>query len=389
MKIKNLTAIISAAALVTSPVLADTTAINNVIAANPENAAESMMVPVRKVCEALGMTVEWSEEKQEVTLKTDSLTISFAPNKDAYSINGAQSVQLGIKPVLKYDTTYVPFDFVSKILNLPVSQEPTGEAAVSRVIVLENNEASLLVYDFNHGDVNVNITDETVISDAQGNKTDVKKLTKGNIIDVEYAPFMTASLPPMTNAVKITTLASLKADAPQTPSEEKITNEAVYLSNEDGMYLLYDLNLGKVNINVTENTVVKDENGDSFDIAKLEIGQTLSVVYDDVMTKSLPPMTNALEITVKSGESKTVAEGAVVSVEKDGELVQIIIGDKEDVRKQIALNVDEALKISFLNGDTATIDDIEEGMKLTAVVSAASTKSIPQQKTVFNIVLSR
>lgn len=389
MNIKNLAAIISAAALVTSPVLADTPAVNNVIAANPQDSAESIMVPVRKICEALGMNVEWSEEKQEVTLKTDSLTISFTPDKDAYSVNGAQSVQLGVKPVLKYDTTYVPFDFVSKLLNLPVSQAPSAEAAVSRVIVLENNEASLLVYDFNHGDVNVNITEETVIADAKGNKTDVKKLAKGNVIDIEYAPFMTASLPPMTNAVKITTLASLKADAPQAPSEEKTVNEAIYLSTEDDMYLLYDINLGKVNINITESTVIKDENGNSFDIAKLEIGQTVSVVYDDVMTKSLPPMTNALEITVKNGESKTVIEDTVVAIEKDEEFVQIIVGDKEDVRSQTALNVGEDLKIRFANGDAATIDDIKEGMKLTAVVSTASTKSIPQQKTVFNIVLSK
>ncbi len=388
MNIKNLAAIISAAALVTSPVLADTPAVNNVIAANPHNSAESIMVPVRKICEALGMNVEWSEEKQEVTLKTDSLTISFTPDKDAYSVNGA-SIQLGVKPVLKYDTTYVPFDFVSKLLNLPVSQAPSAEAAVSRVVVLENNEASLLVYDFNHGDVNVNITEETVIADAQGNKTDVKKLAKGNVIDIEYAPFMTASLPPMTNAVKITTLASLKADAPQAPSEEKTANDAIYLSNEDGMYLLYDITIGKVNINVTETTVIKDENGNSFDIANLEIGQTVSVVYDDVMTKSLPPMTNALEITVKNSESKTVIENTVAAVEKDEDFVQITVGDKEDVRSQITLNVSDDLNIRFANGDAATIDDIKEGMKLTAVVSTASTKSIPQQKTVFNIVLSK
>lgn len=384
MKIKNIAAIVSAAALVTSSALADTSAINDIIASATENTAESMMVPVRKICEAIGMNVEWNEDKQEVTLKTDSLSISFSPDTDAYFINGAPSVQLGIKPVLKYDTTYVPFGFISKILNLPVSQAPSAEAAVSRVIVLENNESSLLVYDFNHGDVNVNITEETVIEDAKGEKSDIKNLVKGNVIDIEYAPFMTASLPPMTNAVKITTLASLQA---QVPSTEKITNEAVYLSNDDGMYLIYDLNLGKVNINVTENTIIKDESGNSFDIANLEIGQSVSVVYDDVMTKSLPPMTNALEITVKNAESKTVIEDTVISVEKDGDFTQVIIGDKDDVRKQTALNVSEDLKIRFANGDAAKIDDIKEGMKLTAVVSSASTKSIPQQKTVFNIVL--
>lgn len=381
MKIKNIAAVLSAAALVTSSAIADTSA--NLIAANPQT-EESVfsMIPVRKVCEAIGIKVDWSEEQQRVTLTSDDLSISFSPDKDEYVINGTQTINLGIKPRLDYDTTYVPFEFASKILNIPVSSD---ENASRKVIILENNESNILVYDFVYGDVVLNITENTKIEDSKGNATEIAKISKGQIADVVFDDAMTLSLPPMTNAVKITTLASL---AKEVSSEEKVFAETIYVSSEDGMYLLYDINRGgEVLVNVTENTAITDESGKAFDIANLEVGQVLEVVYDDIMTRSLPPMTNALEIIVKNSENKVVVTDVVASVEKDEDFVQIIVGDEKEVASMTAFNLSEDVKIKFLNGEDAKIDDIEAGMEITVVASSISTKSIPQQRTAYNIII--
>ena len=384
MKIKNIAAIISAATLVTSFAFADDAALTDVAISRPAETAigENTMIPVRKICEALGMTVEWNDATEEVTVKKGNISVVFTPDKDEYVINGSQVINLGVAPALKNDTTYVPFGFAGAILNIDLSD---NETAVNRVVVLETGEGSCLVYDFKLGEVNVNITDETKAFDENGNEFDVKTLKKGQLLDIEYAPFMTASLPPMTNAVKIT-LADLK---PTAKEKIKAENEAVYISNEDGMYLLYDLNRGEVNVNITDETIVLDSKGNAFDIKNLEAGQTVDVVYDSIMTMSIPPMTNALKITVKDTESKMIIKDTVAAVESDGDYVQIIVGKKDDVKTQTALNPSDNVTVKFADGTAAKVEDIKEDMQITVVASMASTKSIPQQRTAFNIVITK
>ena len=189
----------------------------------------------------------------------------------------------------------------------------------------------------------------------------------------------------MTNAVKIT-LADLK---PTAKEKIKAENEAVYISNEDGMYLLYDLNRGEVNVNITDETIVLDSKGNAFDIKNLEAGQTVDVVYDSIMTMSIPPMTNALKITVKDTESKMIINDTVAAVESDGDYVQIIVGKKDDVKTQTALNPSDNVTVKFADGTAAKVEDIKEDMQITVVASMASTKSIPQQRTAFNIVITK
>lgn len=387
MKIKNIAAIISAATLVTSFAFADDAALTDIAISRPSETVigENTMIPVRKICEALGMTVEWNDATEEVTVKKGDISVVFAPGKDEYVINGSQVINLGVASALKNDTTYVPFGFAGAILNIDIPDNPDKETAVNRVVVLEAGEGSCLVYDFKLGEVNVNITDETKAFDEKGNEFDVKALKKGQILDIEYASFMTASLPPMTNAVKIT-LADLK---PTAKEKIKAENEAVYISNEDGMYLLYDLNRGEVNVNITDETIVLDSKGNAFDIKNLEAGQTVDVVYDAIMTMSIPPMTNALKITVKDTESKMIINDTVAAVESDGDYVQIIVGKKDDVKTQTVLNPSDNVTVKFADGTAAKVEDIKEDMQITVVASMASTKSIPQQRTAFNIVITK
>lgn len=67
-----------------------------------------IMVPVRAVAEAMGLTVEWFADTQTVQV---GKSLSFSIGKDAYAYNKMSPVALGTAPVLKDGKTYVPIDF--------------------------------------------------------------------------------------------------------------------------------------------------------------------------------------------------------------------------------------------------------------------------------------
>jgi hypothetical protein len=77
-----------------------------------------LMVPVRAVAEAMGLTVEWQAATSSIQVGKSA---SFALNKDAYSVNKMPAVELGAAPILKDDKTYVPMEFFSTILNASVT----------------------------------------------------------------------------------------------------------------------------------------------------------------------------------------------------------------------------------------------------------------------------
>ena len=52
-------------------------------------------------------------------------------------------------------------------------------------------------------EVVLNVSEETVITDKDGNKVDAGALEVGTDITVERADFMTMSIPPITNALSI------------------------------------------------------------------------------------------------------------------------------------------------------------------------------------------
>lgn len=77
-----------------------------------------LMVPVRAVAEAMGLPVEWLAESSSIQIGKN---VTFALNKDAYSLNKMTPVELGAAPLLKDDKTYVPMEFFSTLLKASVT----------------------------------------------------------------------------------------------------------------------------------------------------------------------------------------------------------------------------------------------------------------------------
>ena len=70
------------------------------------------MLPLRAVCESMGMLVDWHEETNSVTVSDKNISAHLTLDVNSY--NG---VELAVAPELINDKTYVPMSFFNEILN--------------------------------------------------------------------------------------------------------------------------------------------------------------------------------------------------------------------------------------------------------------------------------
>ncbi len=172
--------------------------------------------------------------------------------------------------------------------------------------------------------------------------------------------------------------------ASEDAATEKVTATVIFNEQVEGMCVLTDIVRGTVLANVSANTVIKDVDGNTVKLEDIAQGQLLSVVYDDFMTMSIPPITNALEITVL-GDMAEVVEGTVCEVINDENGCQIVIGDENDPLTQTAFNISNETVLIALDGTDAETSAFQKGTKISVVASMAATRSIPMQRAAYAV----
>lgn len=176
------------------------------------------MVPLRKVMESLGFTVEWDNDTQTVIMSNlpvyaelHTQEKSFAYGKRAADpvnerfeiIDGTTYVDTkfmehfdGIASYEDENTVYI--DYMHNVTVTSVDEE--GYIYVNDPLMSSLNDINGNVSE--EGNVRLAVSDETVVT--YGNeKYDLKEIKAGDNIDVLYAPMMTMSLPPQVFAQKI------------------------------------------------------------------------------------------------------------------------------------------------------------------------------------------
>lgn len=161
-------------------------------------------------------------------------------------------------------------------------------------------------------------------------------------------------------------------------TEKKKAHTVIFNGVTDNMCVVYDIELGDVLVNISNNTVVSD------DVNTLEKGQILEIVYDDFMTMSLPPITNALQLTKVEGETAEVLYGTVSETITEDGVNQIIIKDESGNETALNVSADKTLLMD-IDGTKIDVTDFELNKKVTAVASMASTRSIPPQRAAFAV----
>lgn len=266
---------------------------------------EMEFVPVRALCEALGMEVMWDSDAELVTIAKMPIYVTFSPTEDAYTFAKTAPMQLGAAPFLKNDRTYVPAIFISEILKQEFSIAESGNVNVTAVIdnsvgaiivetSNENGNLTITVDDSKQGEVVVNITEGTVIVDENGAELTADALVKDASIKIEYADFMTMSIPPMTNAVKIQVMGAIGET-----EEAQVVYTIVEKDAENSTITIFDAAMSSnVVLNVSEETVITDKDGNAVSADALTVDAEIMVERADFMTMSIPPITNALSIVI-------------------------------------------------------------------------------------------
>lgn len=129
----------------------------------------------------------------------------------------------------------------------------------------------------------------------------------------------------------------------------EITEEYILIGNEQ---------LGEVQVNLAEGTVIEGAHA-------LEIGQTVVVMYNGMMTRSLPAQITAMHIGVY------VVEGTVTTVEEDHVIIR-----REDTAEEIVMTLPE------------NAPELNEGDRVIAYTNGAMTMSLPPQMNAIAIVLA-
>ncbi len=265
---------------------------------------DKVMIPLRAITEALGFEVTWNAEGQKIELIKMPVYITLSAGADGYSFSKTAPMMLGSAPVIFENYTYVPLNFIDEILG--------------------------------------------------GTYTTV------NGLDITWGEAVTEPMP------------------------EPVTDEGVTAyakeETEDGI-LIEEFARGEVRLVITEDTVIENASGEAITAEDIDFEKELYVVYSEAMTMSIPPMTNAVKITVTEEAKKEIIAGEVTEVTEDEGAVLLTIGENEKV---VVIGADT--KVTNTAGEE-TEAEFEAGMSIRALSTGMATRSIPPQYPVSAVIV--
>ena len=94
--------------------------------------ADTILVPVRELCEKMGATVDWDEEAQTVAIKKDSIIIFLTINSTTAILNG-KKCELNVAPEIEEGKTLAPIRFIAESFGYNVNWVDGGDLARSLV----------------------------------------------------------------------------------------------------------------------------------------------------------------------------------------------------------------------------------------------------------------
>lgn len=278
------------------------------------NKDKHIMIPLREVSEALGFDVKWHQDTQaaEVTMPESPIWTMVKPNVDQYAYNKMNKT-LGAAPVNLKGKLYVPAAFFAEILrsnvtyegnqvNISLQEEEVEMVTQQGVITGINNDEKYKSIQINGAGVEgtiLNIDEETIIRNSAGEKVELSALALGMKIEVKHSLAMTMSLPGQTYAYEITALeAAGVADMLGTSGaiQEVRQNEAGSISITVKGMGMSEVSPEEVVLGISADTILVDLEGNAIKQEQLKQGARVLAYYGPVLTKSLPPIGQALKV---------------------------------------------------------------------------------------------
>ncbi len=246
----------------------------------------------------------------------------------------------------------------------------------------------------------------------------MKNFKKVTAIVLGATFIMSSSAMAFGKAVNNTTIPVVSSqDVQSTTTTNVIVKEIIRNDKNDkdfsGVKLLVtttDENAMDILLKINDESIVKDPlTGKSTNLnATIKKGDTISVTYQNTMTRSLPPQTNAIEIIAakslpsnsNGNKNETTSDDLMPVVPQAPQTIQIngivkevndgksILIEDENSKTEICLNIDKETVIIDATGKIVNLEDLKENDKINVVHSAAMTRSLPPQTYAYSIVVN-
>jgi hypothetical protein len=267
----------------------------------------------------MGYILTWNPENLSVELQKGNQWTVVKTGEDQYAYHRIYK-SLGASPQLVENKMYVPASFFSQILNSSVSIEGSTVAFTYEEQKQQNPKATGVITSIHHSGkyssihiqgihtegIVLNLSDETIIQMADGSKLALDELHPGLTIQAEHSLIMTMSLPPQTPTYQITVMdAELKKSMLATAGEivEVITSDDGNVSLRIQGAALTETSQEHIIVRVTEETEVINPKGDAIEAKPFVEGTKVIGYYGPAMTRSLPPIGQALKIVITDSEN--------------------------------------------------------------------------------------
>lgn len=272
-----------------------------------------MMLPLRAAAEAMGFQLQWNAQAYSVELMKDNVFTIVKTGENQYAVDNLLK-KLEAAPVLVESKLYVPASFFTEVLpgavtsgkdgiSITAKEEKKSVQALGVVTDVRDYEGhrSLHINGYGTDGLILNVGEQTEILAADGSKLDFSTLTIGMEIKVEHSLAMTRSLPPQTAAYRIQVVSALEAkDVLGTwgTIEEILQGDNREISVRVKGAGLTDSSPEEVILRIDQDTVLQNVDGKAIGVEELEKGARVVGFYTPMLAKSLPPIGNALKMTL-------------------------------------------------------------------------------------------
>lgn len=348
-------------------------------------------IPLRAICEELGFDVEWQNDTRTIIISSLPVYITCSPDRDGYTLAKTAPMMLGVAPKLVDDLTYVPLNFVEEILKGSYEETTDGIQILYGEAAQQNKISGVICEMIYDGDKLVQIVigneDDVYsqkilnLSDELSAKAGELGLTVGTEISAEITDLMTMSIPPQYVPTSVTVIGEQPTEEAEAELESveitAIVNEIVYDENKNPIQLVTgDRNdaTNQIVFNLSEKATKQ--------VVELGIKENSQIIgmASPAQTRSLPPQQLLYSVDLLSSVevSGTVCE----LIYKDDKLIQIAVGNKEDVLSQTVFNLTDELAAK------AVKLNIKEGTKIKGTAKEMMTMSIPPQQPLLSIEIA-
>ncbi|MCM3129355.1 copper amine oxidase N-terminal domain-containing protein [Paenibacillus provencensis] len=290
--------------------------------------AEHPMIPVRALAEALGMELTWVKDSKTAELTKGNVWTAIATGKDQYNVN-RMYVELGQVPVIAQGKQYVPLNFASEVLHanvktegasVTITTEEVQEFTTSVGVVTYADDSRIHINGVGPESLILNANEDTEYLLAGGTSLSITDLQVGDQVEAQHSIAMALSMPPQSAVYKITV--TEQAEDNLHSVEGTIGDIRI---NDDGDHsLLIQSGMLAANpqseivLQINEDTQVVNTKGEKVDPASITDEDYVIGFHNGVLTRSLPPIGNAIKIVVDSVDvSQSAEEPAEETAEAD------------------------------------------------------------------------